>query len=39
MEAHRYCSNVNEELIHCVMFDGNTDKTRLMVVEYVDPCS
>lgn len=35
MEAHHYCSNVNEELIQCVMFDGNTDKARLMGVEYV----
>jgi hypothetical protein len=25
MEAHHYCANVNEDLIQCVMFDGNTD--------------
>jgi hypothetical protein len=35
MEAHHYCANVNEDVIQCVMFDGNTDKARLMGVEYV----
>jgi hypothetical protein len=35
MEAHHYCSNVNEELIQCVIFDGNVREARLMGVEYI----
>jgi hypothetical protein len=35
MEAHHYCSNVNEELIQCVIYDGNVREARLMGVEYI----
>jgi hypothetical protein len=35
MEAHHYCANVNEELIQCVIYDGNTRDARLMGVEYI----
>lgn len=35
MEAHHYCSLVNDELIQCVIFDGNVGDARLMGVEYI----
>lgn len=35
MEAHHYCSNVNEDLIQCVIFDGNVREAKLMGVEYI----
>jgi len=35
MEAHHYCSNLNEELIQCVIYDGNKKDARLMGVEYI----
>jgi hypothetical protein len=35
MEAHHYCANLNEELIQCVIFDGNKKDARLMGVEYI----
>ena len=35
MEAHHYCSKVNQELMQCVIFDGNGEDARLMGVEYV----
>ena len=35
MEAHHYCANVNEDLIQCVIFDGNMKDARLMGVEYI----
>lgn len=35
MEAHHYCSAVNDDLIQCVIFDGNGDKAKIMGVEYI----
>jgi len=30
MEAHHYCSVVNEELNQCVIFDGNGKDAKIM---------
>lgn len=35
MEAHHYCSVVNEDLTQCVIFDGNVADAKLMGVEYI----
>jgi hypothetical protein len=35
MEAHHYCSVLNEEVIQCVIFDGNVKEAHLMGVEYI----
>jgi hypothetical protein len=35
MEAHHYCSILNEDVIQCVIFDGNEKDAKLMGVEYV----
>lgn len=35
MEAHHYCGHVNEQLIQCVIFDGNAADAKLMGVEYI----
>lgn len=35
MEAHHYCGHVNEEIIQCVIFDGNDDDAKLMGIEYI----
>ena len=35
MEAHHYCSILNEEVIQCVIFDGNRKDAKLMGVEYI----
>lgn len=35
MEAHHYCSLLNEEVIQCVIFDGNVKESHLMGVEYI----
>lgn len=35
MEAHHYCSNVNEDVIQCVIFDGNVRDAKIMGVEYI----
>jgi hypothetical protein len=35
MEAHHYCGHVNEDVIQCVIFDGNTPEAKLMGVEYI----
>ncbi len=35
MEAHHYCSILNEEVIQCVIFDGNTATAKIMGVEYI----
>lgn len=35
MEAHHYCAILNEELIQCVIYDGNQRDARLMGVEYI----
>lgn len=35
MEAHHYCANLNEDLIQCVIYDGNVAEAKLMGVEYI----
>ncbi|MHC8407036.1 OBAP family protein [Pseudomonas sp. TMB3-21] len=35
MEAHHYCSILNEEVIQCVIYDGNRKDAKLMGVEYI----
>ncbi|MDZ5604958.1 OBAP family protein [Pseudomonas sp. RP23018S] len=35
MEAHHYCSILNEDVIQCVIFDGNQKDAKLMGVEYI----
>ncbi|MET1077394.1 MAG: OBAP family protein [Pseudomonas sp.] len=35
MEAHHYCSQVNDEVRQCVIFDGNGGDAKLMGVEYI----
>ncbi|MEE4104510.1 OBAP family protein [Pseudomonas viridiflava] len=35
MEAHHYCSILNEEVIQCVIYDGNMEDAKLMGVEYI----
>ncbi|WP_017571632.1 OBAP family protein [Nocardiopsis halotolerans] len=35
MEAHHYCRVVNDDLIQCVLFDGNTREANLVGVEYI----
>lgn len=35
MEAHHFCSVVNEDVTQCVIYDGNTDKAKIMGVEYI----
>jgi hypothetical protein len=35
MEAHHYCTILNEDVIQCVIFDGNQRDAKLMGVEYI----
>ena len=35
MEAHHYCAVLNEDLIQCVIYDGNVRDAKLMGVEYI----
>lgn len=35
MEAHHYCTLLNEEVIQCVLFDGNQRGARMTGVEYI----
>jgi hypothetical protein len=35
MEAHHYCRVVNNDLLQCVLFDGNTRKANLIGIEYI----
>ena len=35
MEAHHYCGILNDEVIQCVIYDGNTRDAKLMGVEYI----
>jgi hypothetical protein len=35
MEAHHYCSKLNEDLTQCVIYDGNGKDAHIMGVEYV----
>ena len=35
MEAHHYCSVLGEDVIQCVIYDGNVADARIMGVEYI----
>ncbi len=35
MEAHHYCSIVNDDVTQCVIFDGNASDAKVMGVEYI----
>lgn len=35
MEAHHYCKGLNEEFTQCVIFDGNTDSSNIIGLEYI----
>jgi hypothetical protein len=35
MEAHHYCSILNEDVTQCVIYDGNVADARIMGVEYI----
>ena len=35
MEAHHFCKVVNEDLLQCVVFDGNTADANLIGLEYI----
>ncbi|MCF4997222.1 DUF1264 domain-containing protein [Pseudomonas syringae] len=35
MEAHHYCAILNEQVIQCVIYDGNRKDAKLMGVEYI----
>lgn len=35
MEAHHYCKGMNEEFTQCVIFDGNTETSNIIGLEYI----
>jgi len=35
MEAHHYCKVVNDELLQCTIFDGNSKHANLIGIEYI----
>lgn len=35
MEAHHFCAVLNEELMQCVIYDGNRKDAKIMGVEYI----
>lgn len=35
VEAHHFCSVINEDMNQCVIFDGNTKDAKIMGVEYI----
>jgi hypothetical protein len=35
MEAHHYCSILNEDVTQCVIYDGNSKDAKIMGVEYI----
>ena len=35
MEAHHYCAFLNDDLIQCVIYDGNLKDAKIMGVEYI----
>lgn len=35
MEAHHYCSLLNEDVTQCVIYDGNQKDAKIMGVEYI----
>lgn len=35
MEAHHYCRVANDDLLQCMIFDGNTREANLIGIEYI----
>jgi len=35
MEAHHYCSILNDDVIQCVIYDGNVKDAKIMGIEYI----
>ncbi|MDZ5451454.1 OBAP family protein [Labrys sp. ZIDIC5] len=35
IEAHHYCTHVNEDFFQCVIYDGNKANSRLIGIEYI----
>ncbi|GAB3326994.1 OBAP family protein [Larkinella ripae] len=35
MEAHHYCTQLNDDLVQCLIFDGNGKDAKIMGVEYI----
>jgi hypothetical protein len=35
VEAHHYCGHVNQDLIQCVLFDGNAADAKIVGIEYI----
>jgi hypothetical protein len=35
IEAHHYCTHVNEDFFQCVIYDGNQSGSRLIGIEYI----
>jgi hypothetical protein len=35
IEAHHYCTHVNEDFFQCVIYDGNRADSRLIGIEYI----
>jgi hypothetical protein len=35
MEAHHFCGHLNEDVIQCVIYDGNDRNAKIMGVEYI----
>ncbi|WP_186332298.1 OBAP family protein [Bordetella genomosp. 13] len=35
MEAHHYCTILNDDMIQCVIYDGNVGDAKLMGIEYI----
>lgn len=35
VEAHHYCTHVNEDFFQCVIYDGNLADSRLIGIEYI----
>lgn len=35
IEAHHYCTHINEEFFQCVIYDGNRADSRLIGIEYI----
>ena len=35
MEAHHYCTQLNEDVTQCIIFDGNSRDAKIMGIEYI----
>jgi hypothetical protein len=35
VEAHHYCSHLNEEVRQCILYDSDSPNARLIGVEYI----